>query len=243
MNGQAETSGPYSGQRLFTLLGNLRQDITEMIKSELALLKSEVSASVSNMGKDGAMIAAGGFVAYTGAVLALVGLACLIAFALNKAGLSVLMALWISFLAFGLLIAATGYLVLKSGLKKMKEVSVSPKQTVATVKEIVKGETSAAGIVASKDLKDEKSEKTQRARVAAEKRIATVQSELAEVQARMKPKYMWAATCTAAKRRPKAAAGIGAAVVGLAYLMVKRRHNGHNGNGKVAIKDYELILD
>src|SRR5687768_1155867 len=231
MNGTVETSGPYSGQRLFTLLGNLRADLTEMLKSELALLKSEISASVSNMGKDGAMIAAGGFVAYTGAVLALVGLACLIAFGLNKAGLSVLMALWISFLGFGLLVAAGGYMVLKSGLSKMKEVSMSPKQTVATVKEFVKGETGAAGIVASKDLKDEKSEKTQRARVAAEKNIATVQSELAEVQARSKPKYMWAATCTAAKRRPKAAAGIGAAVVGLAYLMVKRRHNGHNGNG------------
>ena len=243
MNGESATSGPYSGQRLFTLLGNLRQDVTEMIKSELALLKSEISATVSNMGKDGAMIAAGGFVAYTGAVLALVGLACLIAFGLNKAGLSVLMALWISFLGFGLLIAAGGYMVLKSGLKKMKEVSMSPKQTVATVKEFVKGETGAAGIVASKDLKDEKSEKTQRARVAAEKNIATVQSELAEVQARLKPKYMWNATCTAAKRRPKAAAGIGAAVVGLAYLMMKRRHNGHNGNGKVAVKDYELILD
>jgi hypothetical protein len=242
MNGHVETSGPYSGQRLFTLLGNLRQDVTGMIKTELALLKSEISASVSKMGKDGAMIAAGGFVAYTGAVLALVGLACLIAFALNKAGLSVLMALWISFLVFGLLIAATGYMVLKSGLSKMKEVSVAPKQTVATVKEFVKGDASAAGIVASKDLKDEKSEKTQRARVAAEKKIATVQSELAEVQARLKPKYMWDATCTAVKRRPKAAAGIGAAVVGLAYLMAKRRHN-HKHNGDMNLKDYELILD
>ena len=166
----------------------------------------------------------------------------MIAFGLNKAGLSVLMALWISFLAFGLLIAATGYMVLKSGLSKIKEVSVSPKQTVASVKEFVKGEKGAAGIVASKDLKDEKSEKTQRARVAAEKNIATVQGQLAEVQARMNPRYMWAATCTAAKRRPKAAAGIGAAVVGLAYLMVKRRHN-HKLNGDADLTDYELVLD
>jgi hypothetical protein len=212
-----------------------------MIKSELALLKSEISASVSNMGKDGAMIAAGGFIAYTGAVLALVGIASLIAWGLNAAGLSVLMSLWIAFLAFGLIVAAAGYMILKSGLSKMKEVSMSPKQTVATVKEFVKGETGAAGIVATKDLKDEKDEKTQRARVVAEKKIATVQSELAEVQARMKPKYMWNATCTAVKRRPKAAAGIGAAVLTLGYLMAKRRSN--HRNGKVVTEDYELVLD
>ena len=241
MNGTVETSGPYSGQRLFTLLGNLRQDLTEMIKSELALLKSEISASISNMGKDGAMIAAGGFIAYTGAVLALVGIASLIAWGLNAAGLSVLMSLWIAFLAFGLIVAAAGYMILKSGLSKMKEVQMAPKQTVATVKEFVKGETGAAGIVATKDLKDAKDEKTQRARVAAEKKIATVQSELAEVQARMKPKYMWNATCTAVKRRPKAAAGLGAAVLTLGYLMAKRRHN--HSNGKELTEDYELVLD
>lgn len=242
MNGNAETVGAYSGQRLFTLLGNLRQDLTDLIKGELALLKSEISATVSSMGKDGVMILAGGFIAYTGAIFALVGLATLIAFALNKAGLSIMMSMWISFLVFGLAIAATGYMVLKSGISKFKEVKVAPRQTISTVKEFVKGETGAAGIVASKDLKDEASEKTHKARVAAEKKIEKVQGELAEVQARMKPKYMWKATCTAAKRRPKMTAGIGAAVIALGYVMARRRHH-HNGNGKVAVKDYELVLD
>jgi ElaB/YqjD/DUF883 family membrane-anchored ribosome-binding protein len=240
MNGNVDTT-EYRGQRLFTLLGNLRQDLTDMIKSELALLKSEISASVSSMGKDGAMIVAGGFIAYTGAIFALIGLATLIAFALNKAGLSIMMSMWISFLVFGLLIAATGYMILKSGLSKFKEVKVAPKETISSMKEFVKGETGAAGIVASKDLKDEASEKTHQARVRAEKKIAKVHSELAEVQARMKPKYMWQATCTAVKRRPKMSAGIGAAVIALGYVMAKRRH--HNGNGKGDFKDYELTLD
>jgi ElaB/YqjD/DUF883 family membrane-anchored ribosome-binding protein len=242
MNGNVETVSQYSGQRLFTLLGNLRQDLTEMIKSELALLKSEISATVSSMGKDGVMILIGGFIAYTGAIFALVGLATLIAFAVHKAGLSILMSTWISFLAFGLAIAATGYLILKSGISKFKDVKVAPQQTISTVKEIVKGQNGAAGIVASKDLKDEASEKTHKARMAAEKKIEKVQSELAEVQARMKPKYMWKATCTAVKRRPKMSAGIGAAVIALGYVVAKRRHH-HNGNGKVSAKDYELILD
>jgi ElaB/YqjD/DUF883 family membrane-anchored ribosome-binding protein len=240
MTGNVDTM-EYRGQRLFTLLGNLRQDLTEMIKSELTLLKSEISATVSSMGKDGVMIVLGGFIAYTGAIFALVGLATLIAFALNKAGLSIMMSLWISFLVFGLAIAATGYMVLKSGISKFKEVKVAPKETMSSVKQFVKGQTGAAGIVASKDLKDEANEKTHKARVVAEKKMEKVQSELAEVQARMKPKYMWQATCTAVKRRPKMSAGIGAAVIALGYVMTKRRR--HNGNGKADFKDYELILD
>src|ERR1041385_1342522 len=124
MNGNVETM-EYRGQRLFTLLGNLRQDLTDMIKSE-------ISATVSSMGKDGVTILIGGFIAYTGAVLALIGLATLVAFAIHKAGLSVLMAMWISFLAFGLLVAFTGYMLLKSGISKFKEVKVAPKETIST---------------------------------------------------------------------------------------------------------------
>lgn len=245
MNGTvdtAHTSGPYSGQRLFTLLGNLRQDLTEMVKSELNLLKSEITAAASSMGKDGLMVVIGGFIAYTGAVLALIGLATLIAFALHAAGLSILMSMWISFLVFGLAIAGTGFGILKSGLSAFKKVQIAPKQTISTVKEFVKGDTSAAGIIASEELKDEKSEKTHKARVAAEKKMQTVQTELAEVQARMKPQYMWKATCTAVKRRPKMTAGIGAAVIALGYVMAKRRHN-HHRDGKANFKDYELVLD
>jgi ElaB/YqjD/DUF883 family membrane-anchored ribosome-binding protein len=241
MNGNVETVSQYSGQRLFTLLGNLRQDLTEMVKSEITLLKSEISATVSLMGKDGITIVIGGVVAYTGAIFALVGLATLIAFALNKVGLSIMMSMWISFLVFGLAIAATGYILLKSGISKFKEVKVAPQQTISTVKGIVKGQNGAAGIVASKDLKDEATEKTQKARVAAEKKIEKVQGQLAEVQARMKPRYMWRATCTAVKRRPKMSAGVGAAVIALGYVMARRR--GHHANGKVSSKDYELILD
>lgn len=240
MNGIVDTT-EYRGQRLFTLLGNLRQDLTDMIKSELALLKSEISATVSSMGKDGVMILIGGFIAYTGAVLALIGLATLVAFAIHKAGLSALMAMWISFLAFGLLVAATGYMLLKSGISKFKEVKVAPKETISSMKDFVKGETNGSGIVASKDLKDEASEKTHQARVRAEKKIEKIHSELAEVQARLKPQYMWKATCTAVKRRPKMSAGIGAAVIALGYVMAKRRYNHHVG--KAPLKDYELVLD
>ena len=214
-----------------------------MIKAEIDLLKSEITTSISAMGKDGVLVLMGGFIAYTGAVLALVGVAVLIAFALHKAGLSVGMATWISFLVFGLAIAGTGFGILKSGLSKFKKTSVAPKQTIATVKGIASGANmKASGIVGSSDIKDEAGEKTHKARVAAEKKIEKVQSELAEVQARMKPKDLWDATCTAVKRRPKASAGIGAAVIALGYIMARSRSR-HHRNGKANFKDYEIVLD
>jgi ElaB/YqjD/DUF883 family membrane-anchored ribosome-binding protein len=233
----ASAENQYSGQRLFNLLGNLRQDLTDMIKAEIDLLKSEITSSISAMGKDGVLILMGGFIAYTGAVFALIGIAALIAFALNKAGLSLAMATWISFLAFGLAIAGTGFGILKSGISKFKNTPVAPKQTIATVKEIAKS-TNGGGLVATADLKTPGGEKIQKARAAAEKKIEKVQSELAEVQARMKPKYLWNATCTAVKRRPKASAGVGAAVIALGYMMMKRRK--HHRNGQATVDTYEI---
>src|SRR5204862_6061735 len=97
MNGTTASPGQYSGVRLFTILGNLRQDLTAMIKSELALLKNELSASISTMGKDGLLVVIGGFIAYTGAIFALFGIAAIIAFALHEAGLSILLASSIAF--------------------------------------------------------------------------------------------------------------------------------------------------
>jgi len=99
------------------------------------------------------------------------------------------------------------------------------------------------GIVSSDGIKTEAGEKTHKARVAAEKKIEQVSEEFAEVQARMNPKYMWAATCTAVKRRPQASAGIGAAVLALGYFLTKRSRKKSARAKAAADEDYELILN
>lgn len=209
-----------------------------MLKKEIDLLKTELSEKVSCLGKQGALIAAGGVVALVGAIFCLIGVATLIAFALHQAGLSVGMSIWISFLVFGLAIAGTGLFLLKSGLAALKQTSIAPTETIATVKEIAQRDVSAAGIVASADIKSEKGDKTRKARAEAEEKIGKVASGFEEIQARMTPKYMWSAACTAAKRRPRMTASIAGAVVSLGYLALRHHRKASDGDGHL-----ELVID
>jgi len=220
MNGYATKTGELGGQRFFSLLGTLREHVTEMFQKEINLLKTELGEKCSAMGKQGVLIAAGGLVAYTGAVFMLIGLCALIVFALEKAGLSAVMATWIAFLAFGLVIAGAGFFTLQAGLGKLKKTSIAPKETLFTVKEFRDPEKLRVG---PSDAEKSDSGKIHVARVSAEKKIEQVQADLAEVRSRLKPQYLWAATCTAVKRRPKISASVGAAVMGLGYLMIRRR--------------------
>ena len=226
MNGTAAaTSDSLQGQRFFSVLSNLRQDLTDMLKREMDLLKAEMSEKVSCMGKQGMFIGIGAVVALLGVMLLLMGICGLIAFGLMKAGLSPMLAAAIAFLAFGAILGGVGYGVLNKGIKTLSKTKMAPEVTVRTVKEITKPEANPIMAHAS-PISDEESEKARRvktARAAVERKIERVQSEAAEIRARLNPKYMWAATCTAAKRRPKISAGIGASVLALGYWIVRRR--------------------
>jgi hypothetical protein len=190
------------------------------------LLKAELSAKVSCMGRQGAFIGIGAVVALLGVVLLLIGLCGFIAYGLNRAGLSPLMSFAIAFAAFGAILGGVGYGVLNKGIKTLSKTKMAPEQTVRTVKEITKPDRNpimphASAVTDEED--DEKSNRVKAARMQAERKIAEVQRESAEIRRRLSPKYMWAATCTAAKRRPKISAGIGASLLALGVLMIRRR--------------------
>jgi hypothetical protein len=227
MNGTTTTSstGPeLQGQRFFSILGNLRQDLTDMVKREINLLKTELSAKAACLGRQGAYIAAGGIVALIGVELLIVGLCALAAFGIVKAGLSPLMASAIAFAAFGIILGVAGYMVLKKGIATFSTTSYAPEQTLRTVKEITKPDENpihARGGGLTDD--SEAARKVKAARAAAERKIEQVQSEAAEIRSRLTPRYMWAASCTAVNRRPGLFASIGASVVALGYLFVRRR--------------------
>jgi hypothetical protein len=217
------------GQRFFSVLTNLRQDLTDMLKREMDLLKAECSEKLSCMGRQGMFIGIGAVVALLGVTLLLIGICGFLAFGLNKAGLSPLMSFAIAFFAFGAIVAGAGYFVLNKGIKTLSKTRMAPEQTVRTVKEITKPDTHPiprqAGLL--HDEEDDKSHQVKSARMHAERKIAEVQRESAEIRRRLTPKYLWAATCTAAKRRPKATAGIGASILALGVLLLRRRHHNH----------------
>lgn len=225
MNGTT-TNSELQGQRFFSILGNLRQDLTDMMTREMNLLKAEFSAKFSFLARQGAYVAAGGMVALVGVELLLVGLCGFIAFGLFKAGLSPLVAGAIAFAAFGAILGAAGYMVLKKGIAALSKTSYAPEETLHTVKEIAKPDENPIRARAGKTAEaSEADRKIRAARAAAERKIQEVQNEAAEIRARLQPRYMWAATCTALKRRPQLSAGIGASILALGYLFQRRRRS------------------
>ena len=111
------------------LVGALSSDLSLLMRQEVALAKAEMSQKASIAAKAGAKIAAGGLLAYVGA-LALT--AALIA-GLAAIGVPV----WLSALLVGLIYAAVGYMILKSGLDTLKEEPPTPTRTVQTLRDDV----------------------------------------------------------------------------------------------------------
>lgn len=109
---------------LFSELGN---EIATLFRQELALVRGEMTDKASQAGRGGAMVAAGGFVAYAG-FLAI--LAALVA-GLAEAGLPV----WVSALLVGLVVAGIGYLVIRRGLDSFKAEKLAPYETIQSIRE------------------------------------------------------------------------------------------------------------
>jgi hypothetical protein len=112
------------------LFGQLTQDLTLLVRQELLLARTEITEKVSRLVANAVSVAAGGLVAYVGA-LALV--AALILALHELADISP----WISALIVGAVLAIAGYLMLQRGLKELKRVDLSPRRTVETLKDDV----------------------------------------------------------------------------------------------------------
>jgi hypothetical protein len=112
------------------LFGQLSQDMTLLFRQELQLARVEMSEKISRVTTNLVSVAAGGFVAYVGA-LALV--AALILALHEIADISP----WVSALIVGAIFAVAGYLMLNRGLKELKRVDLAPRRTVETLKDDV----------------------------------------------------------------------------------------------------------
>jgi hypothetical protein len=112
------------------LFGQLSQDMTLLFRQELQLARAEMSDKISQVTGNLVSVAAGGFVAYVGA-LALV--AALILGLQDVAEISP----WVSALIVGAIFAVAGYVMLNRGLKELKRVDLAPRRTVETLKDDV----------------------------------------------------------------------------------------------------------
>jgi hypothetical protein len=116
------------------LLQNLRDETTTLFRQEVALAKAELKANASQIGKHAAEIAVGGFVAYAGVIVLLIGLGQLVGVGLIRAGLDPQIAVWLAPTFVGLAIALIGWMMLSKAKKAIAHESLAPRQTIETLK-------------------------------------------------------------------------------------------------------------
>jgi hypothetical protein len=133
------TTSTRTGGSIFGLIRALSGDSKTFIRQEIQLAKTEVMENLASMGKDAAMLAVGGFVAYAGLIVFLVALGGFVAWGLMAAGLSPVLAAALGLAIISLLIIGTGYVLVMKGLKLLKKESLSPKRTLYTLQELKEG--------------------------------------------------------------------------------------------------------
>lgn len=109
------------------LFGDLSRQLTTLIRQEIELARTEMTAKVTSAGRDAALIGAGGALAYAGA-LVLLGAVVLI---LIQLGLDA----WLSALIVGIVAVGVGYVLIDRGRSRLSEVDIAPERAIATAKD------------------------------------------------------------------------------------------------------------
>ncbi len=109
------------------LLGDLYRGVSEIIRLEINLAKTEMSQKASRVGKNLGFLAAGGFIAYAGFLVILGGLVAVLA----ALGVPV----WLSALIVGVVVTAAGGVLVRSGLKTLQQEQAAPQRTLETIRE------------------------------------------------------------------------------------------------------------
>ena len=112
------------------LFGQLSQDMSLLVRQEVALARVEVGEKVGRFRQEAMSVLAGAAVAYFGA-LALVAAVILI---LDQV---VGMATWLAALLVGAVLVIIGYVMLQRSLRDLRQIDPTPRRTVATLKDDV----------------------------------------------------------------------------------------------------------
>lgn len=127
-----ESSPPNS---IPTLLRDLRDETTTLLRQEVALAKSEMKENVSRMGSHATHIAVGAFVAYAGIIVLLIGIGHLLRALLVRAGIDQQVAEWLAPSVVGLVVAIIGWVMLSRAKQAIAHDDLAPKQTIESLRE------------------------------------------------------------------------------------------------------------
>lgn len=110
------------------LFGQLTQDLSLLVRQETQLAKTEIQEKISRASRDMVSLAAGGVVALIGGFAIT---AAVILLLVDPVGL----APWLAALLVGALLAGGGYMMLRGGLRELKQMDPAPRRAVESIKE------------------------------------------------------------------------------------------------------------
>jgi hypothetical protein len=107
------------------LFADLTNSMTTLIRQEIELARTEMTARASRVSKDAAMVGIGGALLYA----ALFGLLAAAALVLVDLGVPA----WLASLVVALVVGAVGGLLVASGQDRLKKSDLVPRRTIETV--------------------------------------------------------------------------------------------------------------
>jgi hypothetical protein len=112
--------GNHEGESTGSLLRRLGEDLTTLLRKELALATTEVSRAIAEAKQGLVSVAAGGAVLFMGALILLLAITAALAEAMDP---------WLAGLIVGGIVTIVGYMMLTRGKKKLDPAGLKPERT------------------------------------------------------------------------------------------------------------------
>ncbi|MEO7754562.1 MAG: phage holin family protein [Terracoccus sp.] len=125
------STDPRQERTLGQLVAAVSQDLSTLVRGEIALAKAEVSAQVKKAGVGGVLLAAAAVVAFYSVYFIFTTIA--------EGIVALGLARWLSFLIVTLLMLAIAAVLGLLGVKRMKTVEPAPERTIANAQQTVAG--------------------------------------------------------------------------------------------------------
>lgn len=121
--------------QITTLLRELRDETTTLMREEFALAKKEMTEKLSRTTRNLTYLIAGGLVAYLALALVLLGFSALTSGAFWTRGMDEPKAIFLGLLAVAVVVGIFGAILISKALKTLKQESPIPERTMQTLRE------------------------------------------------------------------------------------------------------------
>lgn len=133
MNSTTSPSAPPTS--IPALLRDLRDETTTLLRQEVDLAKTELKQNAVQLGNHVLQIAIGGFVAYAGVIVLLIGIGHLLGALMARAGLDEEVAQWLAPSLIGFLVGIIGWAMIAKAKKALSKDNIVPRQALDSLRD------------------------------------------------------------------------------------------------------------